>query len=376
MLFFLPFWIAASFLGLFLLLVSWLLLRRFLVGPDLSRYDRPPIMRATQREEPSPQVEQVHELLRRLRSGDSGRLLSPQRVQRVRALFDEGFGGQEREPAALGVEIRPVEDGAVPGEWVLHRGSLPDRRLLYLHGGAFYVGSPRSHRPLTAQLSRRLRAAVFAADYRLMPENTRHDGIVDAQEAYRYLIDSGPEGPAPARTLFVAGDSAGGNLALMVIAWAKSQGLRSADAAIALSPATDGTLSSPTLRENYRTDVMLGPLMGPLLLWPRTLVLLAMMIGTRMHPRNPLVSPLHGDLSGLPPVLVQASESEMLLGDARRWVNKARSQGSPAALETWPGMVHVWQIFDTLLPEADEALGSVERFVEQATGAGSRGDSG
>ena len=135
---------------------------------------------------------------------------------------------------------------------------------------------------------------------------------------------NGPDGAAPAQAVFVAGDSAGGNLTLSLIAWVRDTGLRAPDAAVALSPLTDATLASPSMRANVHSDAMLGPLFGKLARVPRWLMLWVGWLQTRINPSDPVISPVRGDLSRLPPVLVQASEVEMLLDDARRYVNQAR----------------------------------------------------
>ncbi len=360
--------VASAFFFSTIWILSWLWLK----GPNLSRFDEPRARRVTDRQQPSDAIADVHQLLSRLRD-NVGPVGSRGRLQRLRRAFDEGFSAASRDPVALGVEVRSCDADGVPAEWVLAPGAAPDRRLLYLHGGAFMVGSPESHRPLTAALARKTGASVLAVDYRLMPENPRRACIEDCQTAYHFVLENGPDGPAPVAAMAVAGDSAGGNLTLMLTAWARDQGLRPVEAALALSPATDSTLSSPTLRENVDTDVMLGPLFRPMLRAPRTVVRFWTLVGNRMHPANPLISPLHGDLSGLPPTLVQASESEILLGDAARYVNRARAAGSPVELQTWPGMVHVWQIFGGVLPEADEALDELVRFVTRAWHASETG---
>jgi acetyl esterase/lipase len=238
--------------------------------------------------------------------------------------------------------------------------------LLYIHGGAYVMGSPRSHRRLTTKLSDLTGAAVLAIDYRLMPEHQRRAGIDDCRTAYRWLLDHGPQGPAPAAKVWVAGDSAGGNLTLSLIAWVRDAGLRAPDAAVALSPATDATLGSPSLHAHIATDPMLGPLFGRLTRIPRSLLLWGAWLQTRINPRDPLVSPVYGDLSRLPPVLVQASEAEMLRDDARRYVNRAAAAGSPVRLQTWEHMVHVWQIFHPELTEGREALEEVRKFLAAA----------
>jgi acetyl esterase/lipase len=143
----------------------------------------------------------------------------------------------------------------------------------------------------------------------------------------------------------------------------REAGLRAPDGVVAFSPFTDTTLTSPSLRANLARDAMLGPLFGALARFPDTLLRWLMWIQNRINPRDPRISPAHGDLARLPPTLVQASEAEMLCDDARRYVNRAAAAGSPARLQTWDHMVHVWQIFHRELAEAREALEEVRKFL-------------
>jgi acetyl esterase/lipase len=207
-------------------------------------------------------------------------------------------------------------------------------------------------------------------DYRLLPEHPRLAGIEDCRAAYRWLLDNGPEGLLPATRIWVAGDSAGGNLTLSLIAWVRDAGLRAPDAALALSPMTDASHASPSLRANIPSDPMLGPLFGRLGRIPHAVMLWLAWFVNRMRPCDPRVSPVYGNLAGLPPVLVQSSEAEMLRDDARRYVNRARAAGSPVELQTWPHMVHVWQIYHLELPEGRAALQEAGRFLLRGEGAG------
>ena len=279
----------------------------------------------------------------------------------LRRYMDEMFAGRR-----LDAHFVPVDAGGVPAEWVLAPGADPARRTLYIHGGAFMLGSPKSHRTLTSRFSALSGGAVLAIDYRLMPEHPRGAGIDDCRSAYRWLLEHGPGGAAPAQAVFVAGDSAGGNLTLSLIQWVRDEGLRAPDAAVALSPLTDATLASPSLRAHVRSDPMLGPLFGPMARLPQWLLLWFAWWQTRIRPCDPLISPLRGDLSRLPPVLLQVSEVEMLFDDSRRYVNRAQAAGSPARLQRWNHMVHVWQIFNPELPQAEQALAEIGRFLDAA----------
>lgn len=263
----------------------------------------------------------------------------------------------------LDAEFIPVHAGGVPAEWVLAPGADPDRRALYIHGGAYTMGSPLSHRVITSKFSEISGGAVLAIDYRLMPENRRIAGIEDCRTAYRWILENGPDGPSPPKCLFVAGDSAGGNLTLSLIAWVRDQHLRAPDAAVALAPQTDATFGSPSLKVNLATDAMLGPMFAPLTKVPRSVLVWAGLFQNRMRPCNPTISPVFGDLSNLPPLLIHASESEMLLDDSIRYFNKATSAGSPVTLQTWGHAVHVWHIFHPNLTEAREAFEEIRMFL-------------
>jgi acetyl esterase/lipase len=206
--------------------------------------------------------------------------------------------------------------------------------------------------------------AVFSLDYRLMPEHSRQDGIDDCRAAWRWALDNGPEGAAPATDIYVSGDSAGGNLTLALLSWIRDTGLRPPTAAVALSPATDGTFGSPSMKANVKTDHMLGPMFGWLSKIPKWILHWYAWFNNRIRPTHPSVSPVFDNLAGLPPTLVHASAHEMLLDDAVRYVNKARAQGSPVELQAWNDMLHVWHIFVRDLPEAREAFDEIDKFIK------------
>jgi acetyl esterase/lipase len=261
-----------------------------------------------------------------------------------------------------------ITDMGVPdmtGEWIQAKGADPDKRILYYHGGAYTVGSAISHRAITSQLSQRTGCTVCAVDYRLMPENPRSASIEDARAAYRWLLDNGPKGPAPIKKLAIAGDSAGGNLTLTTINWARDAGVRQADAIAVLSPGTDSAVTSPSIRGNFATDLMLQPLVGPLLKVPHWVLLWGSWKNTGYRPSDPAISPVYDHLENLPPILVQASETEMLRDDAVRYVAKAQAAGTDARLQLWNHMPHVFQIFDEMLPEAGDALQEIANFFAE-----------
>jgi monoterpene epsilon-lactone hydrolase len=342
---------------LVLIVFSYLYLR----GEDLSYLDSNVIPRPGG--DPSEAHHTVVASLKEMANIGGGSMFSKSRVANIREYMDSMSDGRD-----FVCEFSPVNEGRVRGEWVIAPGVNPRRRLLYIHGGAWMAGSPRSHRSITNKMSQVANAAVFSLDYRLLPEHKRIEGIEDCHNAYQWILTNGPEGSEELDFLAVAGDSAGGNLTLEVIAWARDEGLRAADAAIAFSPATDSSFTSPSMQCSIATDPMLGPAFGKLARVPLILVWWGSWLSSRIRPADPRVSPLRGNLAGLPPVLVQASESEMLFDDARRYVAKAQAAGSPVELQSWPHMVHVWQIFTPELPEANDAYDNIAEFLDTAEG--------
>jgi len=337
--------------------LPWLFGRLVLDGENLSRYDGAPGQRFGSNR---PEHAGVKAAMARLAPGNTPPpgLSRQQRIDFKRAQFDHMFDHFPHDAVftALG-------DTAVRGEWVMAPGADPARRMLYIHGGGLVVGSARSHRPITARMSALFGGAVLSLDYRLLPEYKRLDGVEDTRQAYRWMLENGPHGPAAASALLVAGDSAGGNLTLALLPWIREQGLRLPNGAIALSPATDGTLSSPSIRANADSDYMLGPALKGIARVPRPLLLWLSWLHYGVKPNDPAVSPIHADLHGLPPILVHASETEILYDDARRYVNRARAAGTPATLQTWNNTLHVWHMFEQELPEAGEAYTQIGRFI-------------
>ena len=334
----------------------------FLRGPDLGQFDTPPGQSFDLGHEPSDEHDAV------VASFDVG--LGPvQRAPRSKrlALMRE-YMDSISQTQDYHATFTPVDAAGVKAEWVQAPGVSGNRRVLYIHGGAFVMGSPKSHRNITSRFSEIANATVLAIDYRLMPENPRMAGIEDCRTAYQWLLQNGPDGPAPAQRVFVGGDSAGGNLTLSLLPWVRDQGLRQPDAALALSPPTDTTMGSPSLKHNMETDAMLGPMFKGINRVPRPLLWWLILLQNRMTPRNPLLSPVFGDLSGLCPILVHASEAELLFDDARRYVNRAVQAGTDARLQSWAHVVHVWHMFYPQLTEARDAWDEIGKFLREVEG--------
>lgn len=343
-------WILLAFVAL-IVLSTFLLFRVH----DLSHYDGGDW--AVREVAPNPAHDEVMERIKDMGRASRG-LKGKARLIALRNHLDSLGEGVE-----VKSEIRHNDQPR--GEWVIAPGADTRRRVLYIHGGAWAAGSPRSHRAITDRFSQLANAAVFALDYRLMPEHRFMDGIRDCRQAYTWLLNHGPAGEEKAEFMVVAGDSAGGSHTLSLLAWIRDNGVRQADAAVALSPSTDLTLTAPSNRENIRTDPLLGPVFGGLSKIPLPVLWWGTLAAFRISPTNPVASPLRGNLNDLPPTLIHASSTEMLLDNATRYAAKARAEGSPVQLHTWQNMVHVWHIFSPLLPEAEQAFEDIGEFLSQ-----------
>jgi len=251
-----------------------------------------------------------------------------------------------------GTAVDPVDAGGVPAEWVAATGVSPGRVLLYLHGGAYQIGSPATLRHLVALLSGAARARALSVDYRLAPEHPFPAAIEDALAAYRWLLASGID-PA---LIAVAGDSAGGGLALGALVALRDAGDPMPAGAVLLSPWTDLALTGESLRTRAAVDVMIKP-EGI----PETVALYL----AGADPRHPYASPLYADLRGLPPLLIHVGDAEVILHDSTRLAARASEAGVEVSLEIWDDMPHVFPAFAGLLPEADQAIERVGNWLDQ-----------
>jgi len=250
------------------------------------------------------------------------------------------------------VDISRVDAGGVPAAWIVPPGLETKRTILYLHGGSYNAGSIDSHLPLTGSIALTAKARVLAIDYHLAPEHPFPAAVEDALAAYRWLLKES----AQANQIVVAGDSAGGGLALSLLLSLHQLGLPQPAAAVCLSPWTDLTCSGESWTTNAKVDFMLKRIPA---------FKSAEIYFREADPRAPLVSPLYGDPAGLPPLLIQVGSEEVLLSDSTLFAEKARLAGVDVTLETWKGMQHVWQYVASMLPEARQAVARIGEFVIQ-----------
>jgi acetyl esterase/lipase len=282
-----------------------------------------------------------------------------------RALFDwdaplERFRAQiEREGRFFkpprDVDVRPVVAGDLTAEWLIPPEASPRSVMLYLHGGAWTLGWTNIHRRMVAHLCRAAACRALAVDYRLAPEHPFPAALEDCLGTYRWLL----EGGSLPGDMVIAGDSAGGNLTLATLLTLRDAGDPLPAAAVCISPATDleGTGESfGTKKDPVQT--------------PEFFRAMVRHYAGGQDLRSPLLSPHYGDLRGLPPLLIHAGGDEMLLSDATRLADKARTAGVDVSLVVWPRMWHVWHLLAPWLPEAREAIDAIGAFVRERLTSG------
>ena len=248
-----------------------------------------------------------------------------------------------------------VNAGGVTAEWVTAEGASDSRVVLYLHGGGYIIGSPRTHRALMANLSQEASARVLALDYRLAPEHPFPAPVEDSVAAYSWLLN---EGYDPAR-IAVAGDSAGGGLTMAALVQLRYVGMPMAAAAVCISPWVD----MEGLGESMETRAAADPMVGK-----ENLMISAKTFLGGSDPRAPLAAPIYADLRGLPPTLIQVGDAEVLLDDSTRLAGIAREAGVEVRMDVWDDMIHVWHLFAPILPEGREAIAQAGEFIRKHTG--------
>ncbi|WP_439589034.1 alpha/beta hydrolase [Hydrogenophaga sp.] len=250
--------------------------------------------------------------------------------------------------------VEPVDANSVPCQWICAPGARENRVVVYFHGGGFQVGSLASHAELMACISSAAQARVLGVDYRLAPEHWYPAALEDALAAWRWLL---AQGMRPSQVA-VAGDSAGGGLALSLLLALQARGESLPVACWGLSAWTDLTVSG----SSYETRAALDPIHQR----PMIVAMARNYLGTEGDAKDPMVSPLlasPAQLGALPPMLLQVGERETVVSDSEDFVVKARLAGARAELQVWPGMIHVFQQFPAELPEAREALEAGGQFL-------------
>jgi epsilon-lactone hydrolase len=249
------------------------------------------------------------------------------------------------------------DDGPLRGEWLDPEAAAGPARIptiLYLHGGGYYFCSPRTHRSVSFGLATRTGAHLFSLDYRLAPEHRFPAALDDALAAYRRLIAAG----ALPQSVVLAGDSAGGGLALAALVALRDAGEPLPAGAVLFSPWTDLAVSGASIKTNDGVDPMFCG---------ASIARAAKLYLGDTPATHPYASPLYADLKDLPPLFIQAGSTEVLLDDARRVADRATQAGVTVEFEVWPKMPHGWQLWVPFLPEARGALDDAAHFVKRMT---------
>jgi acetyl esterase/lipase len=273
-------------------------------------------------------------------------------VGKVRAGFEAISG---RLPASSGVRVRHGNIAGINCEWLVPDGCESAPLIFYLHGGAFAVGSPRTHRRMVSHIAKRARMRALLPDYRLAPEYPYPAAVEDSQAVFRGLLDGG----VSAAEIAIGGDSAGGNLALATMLALRDDAAPLPAACFLMSPWLDLACTGESLHTRAAAD--------PWFRVPDMPGIVAHYCA-REERSNALVSPIYADAANLPPMLIQVGDREILLSDATRMADNVAHAGGDVTLQVWPEMWHVFQFFVWQMPESARAIDVVAKFLRHKMG--------
>jgi epsilon-lactone hydrolase len=255
------------------------------------------------------------------------------------------------------VTVEPLTANGVRAEWTSTPDADPTRVILYLHGGGYVICSLDSHRHLAAEIGRAARTRTLAIDYRLAPENPFPAPVEDTVAAYRYLLDSGMK---PNR-IALAGDSAGGGLVVGSLLAIRESGLPLPACGWCISPWVDMEALGTSFTDRAAADPTVQK---------ETIEMMAQWYLGGADPRHPHAAPIYGDLTGLPPLLIQVGAAETLLDDSIALARKAGAADVAVDLQIWPEMIHVWHIYFPMLSAGRRAIASGGSFVRNSIRGG------
>jgi monoterpene epsilon-lactone hydrolase len=286
--------------------------------------------------------EQLNKVIERIKS----------QPQNPSASIEQRRVGMERisERVPADVICEKVSAGGVDAEWIAAPGASADRVILYLHGGGYVIGSINTHRAMISRIARASNARALAIDYRLAPEHPFPAAVDDTIAAYKWLL---AQGYKPGK-IVIAGDSAGGGLTIAALVAIRDAGLLMPACSVPISPWTDLEGTGESVRTRAARDVMVTQ---------ENLAHSAKQYYGTHDPKDPLVSPVHANFRGLPPMLIHVGDAEILLDDATRVAKSAKLAGVDVELEVWDDMPHVWHVFAKILPEGQQAIDKIGKFV-------------
>jgi acetyl esterase/lipase len=262
---------------------------------------------------------------------------------------EKGASRYAKLPKEITIKEQIIE--GIKSEWLIPNGANPEKLIFYVHGGGYVSGSCSDHRAFVAKFAKNTGVTNLVYEYRLAPENPFPAAIDDSVKVYQWLLVSGfkPE------NILIAGESAGGGLCLAILLALKEQNIALPVAAVAISPWTDLTCSS----DSYRTKNKVS--LAPLNSWT---VFSKNYIG-KNQATNPLISPLYGDLKGLPPILINSGVDDELFEDGEKFFLKAKSAGVDISFTAGIGMVHCYPLLAPMFPEATQAMNEIVEFTRQ-----------
>lgn len=251
-----------------------------------------------------------------------------------------------------GVSFQSVDMGGTPGTVAIPDNVRGDRTLLYIHGGGYLVGSPSGYLGIAGHFATMLGARVYMPDYRLAPEHPFPAALEDTLAAYRWLLAE----IGDARNIVFAGDSAGGAMVVTTMVKARNAGIALPAGGVAISPWANLEMTGASYTSRDGID--------PLCTREALVMMARSALGTT-RPNDPDASPVFADVRGLPPILVQIGESEVMLSDAMRLAMHLAENRVRMSLEVWPDMFHVWPMFASILPEGMQALETASAFLNR-----------
>lgn len=252
--------------------------------------------------------------------------------------------------AADDIEIEDISVDGIPCQRFIPPDVDTSRVIMFLHGGGYVFGSLRSHEGLASELARAGHCQAVTVDYRLAPAHGHPAAVEDSVKVYGWLLDNGY---APNK-IVIAGDSAGGGLTAATLVQLRDNGTALPAAGVCLSPWTDMECAGESISARADIDPLLS---GEMLAQLGNLYAASDL-------RAPTASPIHADLSGLPPLLIHVGEREILFSDAENLHNKALDAGVDSTFEEWAGMIHVWHGFYPMLTEGRTAISQIGEFVQ------------
>jgi len=269
-------------------------------------------------------------------------------IENFRALCEKGASRFGKIPE--GITVKPQLIEGIRAEWLMPQGSDSSKVILYVHGGGYVSGSCSDHRGIISKFAQHTGVTCLVYEYRLAPENPFPAALDDSVKVYQWLLTSGFN---PGNIL-IAGESAGGGLCLATLLALKEQNIQLPVAAVSISPWTDLTCSGDSYRSKNKVSL------APLNSWT---VFSKYYIGNN-EATNPLISPLFGDLIGLPPILLNSGTDDELYDDGEKFYLKAKSAGVEIKFRPGYGMVHCYPLLAPMFPEATEAMNEIVAFVK------------